>query len=145
MKSRSNFFTDREGVRTIDKFRITYFVMFLLSFGFTEIGRYVYRPFIYEHNIQDFGIADSMGNLGGIIVQSFFGLALLNPSKVQGIRVIAFFVVGYILYEVMQPILPKGVFDWKDIYGTVIGGLLCLVLFLLIHRIIKHNKVIHKF
>ena len=30
--------------------------MFMLSFGITEIGRFIYRPFIYENNINDFGI-----------------------------------------------------------------------------------------
>jgi len=63
MKSQNKFFLDKENIRRLDTFRIIYFVMFLFSFGLTEIGRYIYRPFIYENNINDFGIADSMGNL----------------------------------------------------------------------------------
>ncbi len=74
MKLKSNFFLDEKKIRTIDTYRIIYFVIFLISFGLTEIGRYMYRPFIYENNINDYGIADSMGNSGGIIVQLFFGL-----------------------------------------------------------------------
>ena len=135
----------KENIRTLDTFRIIYFVAFLISFGLTEIGRYIYRPFIYENNINDYGIADSMGNLGGIIVQIFFGLALINSTKTKGLRLIAFFILGYILYEIAQLFLPKGVFDWKDIYGTIIGGLIGLLLFLFLHMVIKTNKIIYRF
>jgi len=145
MKSQNNFFLDKEKIRTIDTYRIIYFVAFLISFGITEIGRYIYRPIIYENNISDYGIADSMGNSGGIIVQLFFGLLIFNSSKIKGLRLIFFFIIGYILYEIAQLFLPKGVFDWKDIYGTIIGGLIGMLLFLLIHKVIKKNKNIYKF
>jgi len=140
MKLKSNFFLDEKKIRTIDTYRIIYFVIFLISFGLTEIGRYMYRPFIYENNINDYGIADSMGNSGGIIVQLFFGLLIFNSSKIKGLRLISFFIIGYILYEIAQLFLPKGVFDWKDIYGTIIGGLIGFLVFLLIHKVIKKNK-----
>ena len=143
--SMSTFFTDKEHLRTIDVRRIAYFVTFVFSFIMTETGRYYYRPYIYENNINDLGIADSIGNLGGIVVQIFFGLLLLNSSKKKGFRVIAFFVVGYIFYEIVQPILPRGVFDWLDIYGTVLGGIVGLLLYLLIHVLTKRNKVLYKF
>ncbi len=145
MKTQNNFFIDKEKIRIIDTFRMIYFITFLISFGLTEIGRYIYRPFIYENDINDYGLADSMGNLGGIIVQIFFGLAIFNSTKEKGLRIILFFVVGYILYEVVQPILPKGVFDWKDIYGTITGGLIGLLLFLLINKVVKRNKIIYRF
>jgi glycopeptide antibiotics resistance protein len=145
MNSRNNYFLDKEKIRSIDTFRIIYFVIFLFFFGLTEIGRYIYRPFISENNISDYGIADSMGNLGGIIVQIFFGLTIFNSAKIKGLRLIYFFIIGYILYEIAQLFLPKGVFDWKDIYGTVIGGLLGLILFMLLHKVVKRNKIFYKF
>jgi len=145
MKSQNNFFLDIEKLKTIDTYRITYFVAFLISFGLTEIGRYIYRPFIYKNKIDDFGIADSMGNSGGIIVQIFFALAIINSTKKKGLRLIAFMVIGYVLYEIAQPFLPKGVFDIKDIYGTFIGGIIALILFLLIQTGIKQNKIFYKF
>ena len=145
MNSRNNYFLEKEKIRSIDTFRIIYFVIFLFFFGLTEIGRYIYRPFISENNINDYGIADSMGNLGGIIVQIFFGLTIFNSAKIKGLRLIYFFIIGYILYEIAQLFLPKGVFDWKDIYGTVIGGLLGLILFLLLHKVVKWNKIFYKF
>ena len=145
MNSRNNYFLDKKKIRSIDTFRIIYFVIFLFFFGLTEIGRHIYRPFISENNINDYGIADSMGNLGGIIVQIFFGLTIFNSAKIKGLRLIYFFIIGYILYEIAQLFLPKGVFDWKDIYGTVIGGFLGLILFLLLHKVVKRNKIFYKF
>ena len=142
----NTFFTDKEHFRRIDMRRIIYLITSFLSFILTEIGRFHYRPYIYENNINDLGLADSMGNLGGIIVQIFFGLAILNSPKKQGYRIIAFFVIGYIVYEIVQPMLPKGVFDWKDIYGTVFGGVIGLGFYQIINLLTKnHNKTFFKF
>ena len=132
-----SYFIDKERFKKFDVLRLIYFISFLFSFALTEIGRYIYRPFIYENNINDFGIADSMGNLGGIVVQIFFGLSILNPTRKKGLRLIGFFTIGYIVYEILQLYLPKGTFDWKDIYGTVIGGFFSLLLFLLIHTLMR--------
>ena len=145
MISKNNLFLERDRLRTIDTFRIIYLVIFIISFALTEIGRFIYRPYIYENKINDFGIADSIGNSLGIIVQIFFGLTILNSGVKKGLRLIFLFIFGYILYEIVQPLLPKGVFDWLDIYGTLIGGLAGLVLFLLIHKIIKQNRIIYRF
>ena len=144
MGSGNNFFLDKEKFKTIDLFRIIYFITFLVSFGLTEIGRYIYRPYIYENGINDYGISDSMGNSGGILVQIFFGLFIFNSSKKKGIRLIFFFIFGYIFYEISQLILPKGVFDWKDIYGTIIGGTIGLFIYLFINKVVN-NKIFYKF
>lgn len=142
MKKQNNFFTDKASIKTIDRLRVVYFGIAVLFFFLTEIGRQIYRPFVYSNNINDFGIADSIGNSGGIIVQIFFMLSILNSPKNKVFRVIVFVVIGYLLYEILQPYLPRGVFDWKDIYGTLIGGLLSIFILIFIKVIIK-NKVIY--
>ena len=129
-------FTDREAFRTIDLFRLLYAVTAVVAFFVTEAGRNVYRPYIYEHGINDLGIADSMGNLGGIVVQIFFGLGILNSTRIQSIRMAAFFSVGYVLYEFAQPYLPRGVFDWKDACGTAIGFAISVLLILTVWRVV---------
>ena len=138
-------FTSLARLRVIDTRRVIYVVALILSFIVTEIGRQVYRPIIYQNGINDFGLADSVGNLGGIIAQVFFGLALMNSDLKQGFRVIGFLVIGYIFYEVIQPILPKGTFDWKDVFGTLLGGSISAVIFFLIQKFYKNNKVLIKF
>lgn len=137
-----NFFFDSKRFRTFDKLRFIYFFFFIAAFFLTEAGRNIYRPYIYENGINDFGIADSMGNLGGIVVQIFFGLAILNPLYKKGVRIILFFITGYIFYEILQPYLPKGTFDWLDIYGTIIGGIVGFGIFSLIHLFHKKHEVI---
>ena len=139
-----NFFTDADAVRTIDSRRILFLLVAIAFFIITEAGRFVYRPYIYSNKINDFGLADSIGNLGGIVVQIFFMFFVLNSPFKKGIRIIGFLVIGYIVYEIAQPYLPRGVFDWKDVYGTVIGGAISFLLFRSIHAL-KNNRIIHKF
>ena len=84
MKKENNFFTNSTSIKTFDFLRITYLIIAVLFFFITEAGRKIYRPYIYSSNIDDYGIADSIGNSGGIIVQIFFSLAILNsPSKLK--------------------------------------------------------------
>ena len=145
MGNTNNFFTDKEQFKTIDTKRIVYLITSISAFLATEFGRFVYRPYIYENNLNDFGIADSIGNSGGILVQIFLGLAILNPTFKKGFRLIGLFVVGYVVYEFLQPILPKGTFDWLDVYGTLLGGFVGLIIYVLIQTLVKQNKVLYKF
>jgi hypothetical protein len=101
--------------------RAVFLCVGVAAFCVTELGRFVVRPYVREHGIDDLGLTDSIGNLGGIIVQIFIGLAILNASRKQSYRLAAFFAAGYVVYECLQPLLPRGVFDWNDIYATGIG------------------------
>jgi hypothetical protein len=66
-----------------DKIRIVFLIIAICAFWMTELGRFVYRPYVRLNGIQDFGLADSIGNLGGIIVQIFVVCAVVNPEKIQ--------------------------------------------------------------
>ncbi len=145
MIRKDHWFTDEHSFRCIDTRRIIYFLVCLSSFFITETGRFLYRPFIYENNINDFGLADSIGNLGGIVAQIYLGLAIFNSPKSKGWRIVLFMTIGYIIYEFLQPYLPKGVFDWKDIWGTIIGGLISGMVYIAIHRSDVTNKVYKRF
>jgi hypothetical protein len=116
--------------------RGVYLVTFALFFILTELWREVYRPFIYQNSINDFGIADVTGNLLGTIAIIFFQLGLSHATRAQGFRIVALVTVGITIYELMQPILPRGVLDWKDVISTPIAGAVSLGLFLLILRAI---------
>lgn len=107
--------------------RFVFFMMGAAAFVATEFGRHVYRPLARQYDIRDFGLADSIGNMGGIVVQIFLSLALLNATRRQSYRLATFFALGYVLYEFVQPVLPRGMFDWKDVYGTAIGWAFSLI------------------
>ena len=57
----------------------------------------------------------------------------------QSYRLAVFFSVGYIMYEFAQRFLPKGVFDWKDVYGTVPGLGLSLPILLALWRLFPES------
>ena len=107
--------------------RLVFLLIAVCTFGATEFGRHVYRPWAYAKGLKDLGLADSIGNLGGIVVQVFFTIAVLNATRAQSFRWAAFLSVGYIAYEFVQPHLPKGVFDWKDVAATGLGYCVCLL------------------
>lgn len=117
-----------------NKIRIIFLIIAIGAYIITEFGRYIYRPFVNSNRIQDYGLADSIGNLGGIIVQIFLVCAVVNPNKIQSYRWAAFLSLGYIVYEFLQPYFPKGVFDWNDIYGTLIGLIISIILLCIIWR-----------
>jgi len=119
--------------------RGVYFVTFAFFFILTEIGREIYRPYVYQNEINDFGFADVIGNLLGTVAVIFFALGLNHANRAQSIRVIVFVTVGITIYELLQPVLPKGVLDWKDVISTPIAGLFSLMLVLVIWRVVQDS------
>ena len=117
--------------------RWVYFITFAVFFILTEIGRNIYRPYIYQNGINDFGFADVIGNLLGTVAVIFFCLGVNHANRVQSIRIVGFVTVGIMIYELLQAILPKGVLDWKDVVSTPIAGLFSLLLVLVIWRVIQ--------
>ena len=140
-----HLFTDREALRTVDLLRLLYALTAVVAFLLTEAGRQIYRPYIYRNDINDFGLADSIGNLGGIVVQIFFSLAILNSRKGKAYNVVGLVVAGFILYEFAQPYLPRGVFDWLDVLATLVGGLVSVLFLLLLRLVVRRNRVFIEF
>jgi len=109
----------------IDNKRIAFFLIFVFMFVFTEIGRKIYRPYIYSNDLFDFWIADTIGNFTGTIAIIFFDFAIVNPKYRQGKIFIIFITFGLIVYELIQFILPgTNTCDWRDIVATLIAGLI---------------------
>ena len=119
-------FWDKATILKMSRLRVVYAVVFLSAFVLTELGRFVYRPYVYRSGLDDFGIADTMGNSLGVVTQIFCLLAVMHSNWRQGIRVIAFATCGYIAYEFMQLVLPRGTFDMKDVIATLAGGVVSL-------------------
>lgn len=132
--SKSQNFVNKERLVKIDKIRIIYFSIFLFAFALTEIGREIYRPYIYANGFYDYGIADTIGNFYGTITQIYFMLFLVYPTYKNGKFFFPFFVFGYALYEVWQLFLEGSIFDWKDIVATLIAGLLSFVLYVNVNK-----------
>ena len=110
--------------------RGVYFITFAIFFILTEIGREVYRPYVYENGINDLGFADVIGNLLGTVAIIFFCLAFNHATRIQSIQLIIFVTIGVTIYELLQPVLPRGIMDWKDVISTPVSGLCSLVMVL---------------
>jgi hypothetical protein len=129
-----DFFFRKERFTRLSSIRLAYFLLFVFFFLLTETGREVYRPFIYRNQISDFGLADVVGNLLGTVTIIFFNLTVAHATRMQAVRIIIFVTAGVMIYELLQPILPRGVLDWKDVWSTPIAGLFSLFVVSLIWR-----------
>ena len=126
----------KERIFQFSPLRGAYFGTFALLFLFTEWGRKVYRPYVYANGIYDWGMADVMGNLSGSLAIIFFDLGFIHATRVQGLRIIGLVTVGLIAYEVVQGVLPRSVFDWKDVAATLLAGGIAVVALLILHRLV---------
>ena len=130
----------REEILELRPARLACFFVAALAFGVTEFGRFVGRPYVRQTGIEDFGLTDSIGNLGGIVVQIFAVLAVYNPTRLQGYCMAALMAAGYVAYEFAQPFLPKGTFDWYDVIGTGLGLCLSVAVLWLIWRLLPPRE-----
>lgn len=101
---------------------LTAVILFLL----TEAGRSFYRPYIYSHGIDDLGIADTIGNSIGTAAAAFFVTAVTGQGTRRDLFVIAFVVLGLVLYELANFFSDHPV-DIRDIIATLASGALSLV------------------
>jgi hypothetical protein len=44
--------------------------------------------------------------------------------------------IGITVYELLQPVLPRGVLDWKDVVSTIVAGFISLLILLPIWRLV---------
>jgi len=114
--------------------RLAFLLMAAAAFVLTEFGRKVYRPFVRRSGIEDFGLADSIGNLGGILVQIFLMMAAVNATRRQSYRLAVLLALGFVVYEFLQPYLPRGVFDWKDVAATGMGLCIAVIAIAIVWR-----------
>ncbi len=84
------FFWTREGLLRMNTLRVVYLVGFVLFFLLTEISRKIYRPWVYQTHIDDFGISDTIGNSLGTLTQIFLYPGLTNASKLESDRIVTF-------------------------------------------------------
>jgi hypothetical protein len=131
-----HFFFSKNRIFRLGPMRGIYFITFAFFFIITEIGREIYRPYIYQNGINDLGFADVIGNLLGTVAVIFFGLGVSHANRLQSIRGAIFVTGGITIYELLQSILPRGVLDWKDVVSTPVAGLFSLMLIMIIWRFI---------
>lgn len=122
----------------IDKWSLTRQQIIDLAIGVSTLilheffAKPYYRHFIYSNNIDDFHIADTLGNTLGTITAIFIVVGLMGRNKTKNDFLIKVTTISIILYELAQPLLGKPIDPW-DIMATVLTGIACIFLYGIIH------------
>ena len=97
------------------------FVIIFYAIGFFLSS--IYRPFIYSNEINDFGIAD-IGNNIVFVPGIYFLVSLISIKPVKGIYKDIFIHTSFlIIFEILSLFIKGiGTFDFKDIFGLLIGA-----------------------
>lgn len=85
------------------------------------IGRPIYRPYIYSNNINDFHIADTLGNTFGTLTTLFLLIAILSNDTEKGNYLIKLGTFSVVVFELAHPLLGKPIDIW-DIIATILTG-----------------------
>ena len=133
--------TDKNRIQIIDNKRIAFFLIFVFMFFLTEIGRKIYRPYIYSNDIFDYWIADTIGNLTGTIAIIFFEFSIVNPKHRLGRILLILITLGLIVYELFQYFSPRSILDWRDMIATLIGGLISWGIYEFLFKKLKEKEI----
>src|SRR5688500_16337957 len=112
--------------------RIINMVIGLGALVLCEVARAYYRPFIYSNGINDFHIADTLGNSLGTVATVFVFASLLGHNHDQEHFLIFTVSISVLVYEMAHPLLGKPVDPW-DLLATVIAGFFCVGIHRLMH------------
>jgi hypothetical protein len=117
----------------LSKRRIINMVIGLSAVLLYELARAYYRPFVYSNGINDFHIADTLGNSLGTVATVFVFTSLLGHNLTQDYFLLRTVIISVLIYEVAHPLLGKSIDPW-DMVATIIAGFFCECLYRLIHR-----------
>lgn len=96
-----------------------------------------YRNYVYSHKLSDYGLADIHPNIFAVVVASFLFMGYSKQkSFLEEAKIILWVTVGFIVYEFIQMTPIIGVFDIKDILGSLIGCAASV----LIHKIVNRKR-----
>lgn len=101
------------------------FLWFLICLLYNFFVNNFYRPYIYFHKFNDYGIADIGNNITFIPGVYFLYFFLKKKFIFSKYKDIAFHFCILSLLEILSAFIPHiGTFDFKDIIGLLIGAIL---------------------
>lgn len=117
--------------RVMSKYRRVFILTGIAFVLLTHVGDTYYRNWVYSNQISDFGLAGYLPSITGTIAAIFFLIGLSKEPVVDVPKSAFWIIVGCMVYEVFQPVVGTGVFDWQDLAAIIITGsmlnlLLCL-------------------
>ncbi|MBL7852687.1 MAG: hypothetical protein JNN04_17415 [Cyclobacteriaceae bacterium] len=117
----------------LTKDRIVFFAIgFSAVLLYEFLARPLYRPYIYRNGINDYHLADTIGNTLGTVATIFVFLGVFGNTRTQNLFLIKTITLSVVVYELAHPLLGKPIDPW-DVVATLVTGVLCLVLYRLTH------------
>lgn len=92
------------------------------------VGRLIYRPYIYNNKINDFHIADTLGNTFGTLPTLFFLVAIFSNDTTKGNYLIKLGTFSIVVFELAHPLLGKPIDIW-DIIATILTGFVSYIVY----------------
>jgi len=92
----------------------------------TEMGRSFYRPYIYTNDIDDWVIADTIGNSLGTVTAIFIILTMSGRGKRSDWLLVGLVLSGLIGYELLN-LTGHHAFDLNDVLATLVFGALSAI------------------
>lgn len=92
------------------------------------VGRPIYRPYVYNNKINDFHIADTLGNTFGTLPTIFFLIAIFSNDITKGNYLIKLGTFGVVVFELAHPLLGKAT-DILDIIATILTGFISYLIY----------------
>ena len=103
----------------------------ITAYFLTEMARSFYRPYVYAHGIDDWVIADTIGNSPGTVTAVFMILTLAGFGDSRDWRLVGLVLTGLIAHEMLNPFSSRAP-GLNDIYATVVFGALSIGIYALI-------------
>ena len=98
------------------------------AYFITEMARSFYRPYVYANNIDDWVIADTIGNSLGTVTAIFMILTMSGKGTSWDWRLVGMVIAGLIGYEVLN--LPgHRSFDVNDVIATIVFGSVSILVY----------------
>lgn len=119
--------TINDFVSELKKWRLTKYKAINFAIGISAlliyefVGRPIYRPYIYNNKINDFHIADTLGNTFVTLPTIFFLIAILSNDTTKGNYLIKLGTFSVVVFELAHPLLGKPIDIW-DIIATILTG-----------------------
>lgn len=105
----------------------------IIAWSITELGRSFYRPYIYENKIEDYFIADTIGNSFGTMTAIFMILTLSGKGTNKDWILVLIIIAGLLVYELLN-LTGKTAIDINDMIATVIFGSISALIYLFLLR-----------
>ena len=113
-----------------NKRRLICLLFSILCAGIGWLLNFTYRPYIYANHINDWHLADTIGNIVAVPAAAFFFYAMQKTVRQTKLAVLALVFMVWCLYEVIF----SQTFDWWDIRASLI---MCFVTYPILRAIDK--------